>query len=70
MPGGTAGALRHEVETGHLLSQTGHYEKAVGRMSQLTKFLNTNISQQDRQVAQQLFNELKSAVDFANNAKR
>lgn len=69
--GGTADALRYETETGNLLSPSGHLEKALGRITELNRYLSQdNLSSQDRQVGQSLLNNLKDAVKTATDAKK
>ena len=63
---GTADALRYEIQTGKLLSDKGHFQKATTRSTELTKYLSQdNLSTQDRQIGQSLLNNLKDAISKA-----
>jgi hypothetical protein len=63
LPNGTAGAVRYEKMTGDLLSKAGHPQKAQEAIQSLTKILNRGgLSASDRAVAEQLVQQLKSAL--------
>jgi hypothetical protein len=66
MPGGTAGAVRHEVRTGVLVGGKSHIRKAIERRRQLQHILQReHLSPQDRSTAEQLFNDLRDALRVA-----
>jgi hypothetical protein len=66
IPGGTAGAVRHEVRTGALVGGKSHIRKAIERRRQLQHILQREyLSSQDRSTAEQLFNDLRDALRAA-----
>ena len=66
IPGGTAGAVRHEVRTGELVGGKSHIRKAIERRRQLQHILQReNLSPQDCSTAEQLFNDLRDALRAA-----
>jgi hypothetical protein len=63
IPGGTAGAVRHEVRTGTLVGGKSHMRKAIERRRQLQRILShERLSPQDRSTAQQLLDDLSAAL--------
>lgn len=63
VPGGTAGAVRHEVRTGELVGGKSHIRKAIERRRQLQNILTREaLSSQDRVTAQQLLDDLSNAL--------
>lgn len=63
IPGGTAGAIRHEVRTGERIGGKSHVRKAIERRRQLQHLLRrTDLSTQDRATAQQLLEDLQDAL--------
>ncbi len=63
LPGGTAGAIKYEQQTGNLLSPSGHLQKGFESINRLSKILqNTNISQGDRSIAQTLLSQLQGVA--------
>lgn len=63
LPGGTAGAIRYEQETGELLSKSGHLEKGETTINGLNRLLqNPNVSQGDKQITQILLNQLSNVI--------
>jgi len=63
LPGGTAGAVRHEVRTGELVGGKSHIRKAIERRRQLQQFLRrVDLSDQDRTTAQRLLDDLHAAL--------
>jgi RHS repeat-associated protein len=60
--GGTAGAVRHELSTGELLSPTGHSIKAGERISQLNGLINSGtLSANDTTLARAIVQDLQNA---------
>lgn len=63
LPGGTAGAVRHEVRTGELVGGKSHIRKAIERRRQLQQLLRrVDLSDQDRTTAQRLLDDLHTAL--------
>jgi hypothetical protein len=63
LPGGTAGAVRHEVRTGELVGGKSHIRKAIERRRQLQQLLRrVDLSDQDRTTAQRLLDDLHAAL--------
>jgi hypothetical protein len=63
LPGGTAGAVRHEVQTGELVGGKSHIRKAIERRRQLQQLLRrVDLSDQDRTTAQRLLDDLHAAL--------
>lgn len=66
LPGGTAGAVRHETTTGQLLSRSGHAKKAEERINQLNRILKrSDLDSADRATAEALRADLRNALDAA-----
>jgi RHS repeat-associated protein len=65
VPGGTAGAVRWERETGQLLSPKGHVQDASDTIGELNNFLKTNpgISASDQATAKELIRDLQNALN-------
>jgi hypothetical protein len=65
VPGGTAGAVRHERITGIKLSPAGHGQEAQDIASQLNSFLKENpgISSNDQAMAKEMIRDLESAAN-------
>lgn len=63
IPGGTAGAVRHELKTGEAVGGKLHSIKAAERASQLQKLANTGtLSANDYAVAKALIQDLRNAL--------
>jgi hypothetical protein len=63
IPGGTAGAVRHEVRTGERVGGKSHIRKAIERRRQLQHLLRrADLSDQDRATVQQLLGDLQDAL--------
>lgn len=65
IPGGTAGAVRFESESGVYLSPKGHFEDAQNIRNQLNNLLknpNTSWSSNDQAVAKELIRDLQNAL--------
>ena len=65
IPGGTAGAVRFESESGIMLSPAGHVQDAesiAGQLNNLLKNPNTGWSSHDQAVAKELIRDLQNAV--------
>ena len=63
IPGGTAGAVRHEIRTGALVGGKSHIRKALERRRQLQNILRRErLSPEDRSTAQQLLDGLSEAL--------
>ena len=63
IPGGTAGAVQHEVRTGRLVGGKSHLRKAIERRRQLQRILSRErLSPQERSTAQQLLDDLSVAL--------
>lgn len=63
LPGGTAGAVRHEVRTGARVGGKSHIRKAIERRRQLQQLLRRgDLSAQDRTTAQRLLDDLHVAL--------
>ncbi|MCQ2799704.1 MAG: hypothetical protein MJ228_02915 [Bacilli bacterium] len=61
--GGTADALRHEIETHSLVRGKSHYTKAKERVAALSKILkNGNLSLSDQKIAKMLIDDLNNAL--------
>jgi len=62
LPGGTAGAIKHTVKTGELVHGSDHFIKGDGFVNGLNKLLqNFSLNQEDRAIAQKLFDQLKNS---------
>lgn len=63
LPGGTAGAVRYEAQTGNLLSASGHAQKAQEIINGLQRLLNGGtLSPGDTATARGLIEDLKNAL--------
>jgi RHS repeat-associated protein len=63
LPGGTAGAIRHELETGELVGGSSHLIKGADRIRNLERIMRTeNLSPADRATAQRLIHDLQDAL--------
>ena len=65
VPGGTAGAVRFESESGIMLSPAGHAQDAqsiVGQLNNLLKNPNTSWSSRDQAVAKELIRDLENSL--------
>jgi len=65
IPGGTAGAVRFESESGIMLSPAGHAQDAqsiVGQLNNLLKNPNTGWSSRDQAVAKELIRDLENSL--------
>ena len=63
LPGGTAGAVRHEVRMGELVGGKSHIRKAIERRRQLQQLLRrVDLSDQDRTTVRQLLDDLHAAL--------
>jgi len=61
--GSTADAIRHELQTGELLSPAGHALKGQERLRQLEKLLATDeLNEVDRETAKDLAGDLRDAL--------
>lgn len=61
--GGTADALRHEINTGNLVGGKSHYLKAKERVRALTKLVNSRtLSMSDEKIALDLINDLNDSL--------
>ena len=61
--GSTADAVRHEKQTGELLSPKGHAQKAGDKIRELGKIIRgQNLSPKDRATAKNLVRDLKNAL--------
>jgi hypothetical protein len=63
IPGGTAGAIRHELRTGELVGGRSHLIKGAERSRELESILKSEpLSPQDRRVAEAVLDDLRSAL--------
>ena len=63
LPGGTAGAIRHELETGELVGGRSHLIKGADRIRNLERIMRReNLSPADRATAQRLLHDLQDAL--------
>ena len=63
IPGGTAGAVRYEINTGELLSPTGHFTKAQEAIVHLEGMLKSgNLSLHDQFVVREVIGDLVKAL--------
>ena len=61
--GGTADALRHEIETGELVGGKSHYRKAVERSVALQRIIDSGrLDNSDRDIAKSILSDLKNAL--------
>jgi hypothetical protein len=69
--GGTAGAIRQEAATGTAVGGRFHLQKGIERIANLENILaREELSAADRAVAERLVSDLRSAVQFAQEAAR
>lgn len=61
--GGTADALKHEKETGQLVGNKGHEQKAKERAAQIKKMLSKNPNHVDKDLLQKLLKALEDALN-------
>ena len=64
VPGGTAGAVRHENATGQMLSKAGHRQDALDTARELSNYLKSHpgISTHDQNLAKHLIQDLLNSV--------
>ena len=63
LPGGTAGAVRHELSTGDLMSPAGHSIKAANTINRLNRIIvSGRLSPRDMEVAHALVQDLRNAL--------
>jgi RHS repeat-associated protein len=63
MPGGTAGAIRHELSTGELVGGSSHLMKGEERIRSLQRIMREEkLNPKDRGTAQRLMHDLQSAM--------
>jgi filamentous hemagglutinin len=61
--GGTADAIRHERQTGELLSPSGHFTKGKEMISALSKLIDKgNLNASDIEIAKNILSDLNNAV--------
>jgi hypothetical protein len=71
IPGGTAGAIRQEAASGTAVGGRFQLQKGIERIRNLENILaREELSAADRAVAEQLLSDLRSAVQFAQEAAR
>ena len=63
--GGLADAIRHELTTGELVGGKSHIQKGIEKVRKLeNKIAKQNLSDNDLEIATNLLNELKSALEL------
>lgn len=63
IPGGTAGAIRHEIQTGQLAGNKSHIIKGLERARQLAKIIQKgNLSENDAATARAVLDDLLDAL--------
>jgi len=63
IPGGTAGAVRHELKTGELVGGKSHLQKGRERVVRLERILaQENLSPDDRALAERILHDLREAL--------
>ena len=68
--GGTADAIRHELETGELVGGKSHIQKGEQRLKNLQNILKrNNLNEIDRKIANELYNDLLDALGGNKNDK-
>ena len=68
--GGTADAIRHEIETGELVGGKSHIQKGIERLKNLENILNRfELNENDKKIAQELYDDLKDALGGKKNDK-
>ena len=68
--GGTADAIRHEIETGELVGGKSHIQKGIERLKNLENILNrVELNENDKKIAQELYEDLKDALGGKKNDK-
>jgi len=66
--GSRADALRYEVETGELLSPSGHMTKALDSINRLEKILREEaLTETERESTESILADLRDAVDTARS---
>ena len=66
--GGTADAIRHEIETGELVGKKSHVQKGIERLKNLENILNrVELNENDKKIAQDLYEDLKDALGGKKN---
>jgi RHS repeat-associated protein len=70
MPGGTAGAIEHEVRTGELVGGKSHIQKGIERLRQLEKIVRQEkLSNADRATAQKAMEALQKALQNVSKGR-
>jgi hypothetical protein len=61
--GGTADAIRHELQTGKLLSPSGHLTKGKKMVSALSRLIDKdNLNANDIEIARNILTDLNNAI--------
>ena len=63
VPGGTAGALRHEIETGQMLSRTGHATAVTERINWINNQMNKGVNYEGFKLLHELRQDLERAAN-------
>lgn len=62
--GGTADAIRHEMQTGELLSKSGHFQKGQDMVNGLNKDIRSGrLNTEELNIAKAMRDDLQNALD-------
>jgi hypothetical protein len=63
--GGTADAIRHEIQTGELLSPSGHLTKGKEMISALSRLIDKgNLDANNIEIARNILTDLNNAISW------